>query len=71
MATDRLRQACSRGCGCEALHERVSNQLSNNRGEYPDTSADVGRQYEQAAWALAQGDGPTTWLRDELANPCS
>jgi hypothetical protein len=47
--------------------KRVSNQLSNNRGERRDTSADVGGQFEQAAWVLAQGDGPTTWLRDEEA----
>jgi hypothetical protein len=39
----------------EEIIERVSNQLSNNRGEHRDTSADVGGRYEQAAWVLAPG----------------
>jgi hypothetical protein len=51
----------------KSCDERVSNQLSNDRGEHPDTSADVGGQCEQAVWVLAQGDGPTTWLQDEEA----
>ena len=51
----------------EEITERVSNQLSNNRSERRDTSADVGGQYELAAWVLAPGEGPTTWLRDEEA----
>jgi hypothetical protein len=33
----------------EEIIDRVSNQLSNNRGEHRDTSADVGGQYRQAA----------------------
>jgi hypothetical protein len=36
----------------EEIIERVSNQLSNNRGKHPDTSADVGGQYEQATRTL-------------------
>jgi hypothetical protein len=59
-------RTCPKRPDKEEIIERVSNQLSNNRGEHRDTSADVGRQYEQAG-SLPQGDDPTTWLRDEKA----
>jgi hypothetical protein len=52
----------------EQIIERVSNELSNDRGEHRDTSADVGGQYEQAAWVPPQGNGPMTWLRDGEAS---